>query len=180
MKNAGIFHLLGVLVLLVWRAQKYCCASVKAEPGPCPKAASLFLTAPPLCLHPVPFQISNCYNLPLGTQGRSWKWKWNWSHSVCLFATSMDCSLAGSSVHGIFQARILEWVAISFSRRSSQLRDWTQVSCIVGRCFTIWDTKEDSKVMKTGVYSLQTRYAGQKGFCVHEPHRVLLGFRTMG
>ena len=51
---------------------------------------------------------------------------------------SMDCSLAGSTVHGIFQARILQWVAISFSRRSSQPRDWTRVSCIVGRCFTIW------------------------------------------
>ena len=47
----------------------------------------------------------------------------------------MDCSLPGSSVHGIFQARKLEWVAISFSRGSSQPRYWTQVSCIVGRCF---------------------------------------------
>ena len=52
----------------------------------------------------------------------------------------MDCSLPGFSVHGIFQARILEWVAISFSRRSFQPRDWTQVSHIVGRCFTIWAT----------------------------------------
>ena len=52
----------------------------------------------------------------------------------------MDCSLSGSSVHGIFQARILEWVAISFSRRSSQLRDWTRVSCIVGRHCTVWAT----------------------------------------
>ena len=47
----------------------------------------------------------------------------------------MDCSLSGSSIHGIFQARVLEWVAISFSRRSSQPRDRTEVSCIVGRCF---------------------------------------------
>ena len=47
----------------------------------------------------------------------------------------MDCSLPGSSAHGIFQARILEWVAISFSRGSSQPRDWTQVSRIVSRCF---------------------------------------------
>ena len=47
----------------------------------------------------------------------------------------MDCSPPGSSVHGIFQARILEWVAISFSRGSSQPRDRTQVSHIVGRCF---------------------------------------------
>ena len=42
----------------------------------------------------------------------------------------MDCSLPGSSVHGIFQARILEWVAISFSRGSSWPRNWTGVSCV--------------------------------------------------
>ena len=54
----------------------------------------------------------------------------------------MDCSLPGSSAHGIFQARILEWVAISFSRGSSWPRDQTCVSHIVGRCFTIWTTKE--------------------------------------
>ena len=42
----------------------------------------------------------------------------------------MDCSPPGSPVHGIFQARILEWVAISSSRGSSQPRDWTHVSCI--------------------------------------------------
>ena len=49
----------------------------------------------------------------------------------------MDCSLPDSSVH-IFQAKILEWVAVSISWRSSQPRDWTQVSHIVGRRFTIW------------------------------------------
>ena len=54
----------------------------------------------------------------------------------------MDCSLPGSSIHGIFQARILEWVAISFSRRSSRPRHWTQVSHIVGRRFTIWATRK--------------------------------------
>ena len=53
---------------------------------------------------------------------------------------SMDCSLPGSSIHGIFQARILEWIAISFSRGTSWPRNWTQVSCIVGRCFTVWAT----------------------------------------
>ena len=46
----------------------------------------------------------------------------------------MDYNLPGSPVHGILQARILEWVAISFSRRPSQPRDWTQVSRTVGRC----------------------------------------------
>ena len=54
----------------------------------------------------------------------------------------MDCSLPCSSIHGIFQARVLEWVAISFSRGSSRPRDRTQVSRIVGRCFTIWATRE--------------------------------------
>ena len=54
----------------------------------------------------------------------------------------VDCSLPGSSVHGILQARILEWVAISFSRGSSQPRDWICVSRIAGRLFTIWATRE--------------------------------------
>ena len=58
------------------------------------------------------------------------------------FWDPMDCSLPGSSVHGILRARILVWVAISFSRGSSQPRDRTWVSCIVGRFFTIWATKE--------------------------------------
>ena len=49
----------------------------------------------------------------------------------------MDCSLPGSSVHGIFQARILEWVAISFSRGSSRLRNRTWVFYIAGRFFTV-------------------------------------------
>ena len=54
---------------------------------------------------------------------------------------SMDYSPSGSSVHGILQARILEWAAIPFSRGSSQPRDWTCVSCIAG-FFTIWATRE--------------------------------------
>ena len=53
----------------------------------------------------------------------------------------MDGNPPRSSVHGILQARILEWVAIPFSRGSSQLRDQTQVSCITGWFFTIWATK---------------------------------------
>ena len=48
----------------------------------------------------------------------------------------IDCSPTGSSVHGISQARILEWVAISSSRRSSQPRDQTSISCMAGRFFT--------------------------------------------
>ena len=54
----------------------------------------------------------------------------------------MDCNPPGSSVHEIFQARILEWVVISFSRGSSQPRDWTQVSCTAGKFCTDWATRE--------------------------------------
>ena len=48
----------------------------------------------------------------------------------------MDCSPSGSSVHGISQARVLEWFAIFFSRESSQLRNQTHISCTAGRYFT--------------------------------------------
>ena len=54
----------------------------------------------------------------------------------------MDSSLPGSSVHGIFQAMVLEWIAISFTRGSSRPRDRTLVSRIVDRCFTVWTTRE--------------------------------------
>ena len=47
----------------------------------------------------------------------------------------MDCILPGSSVHGILQARTLEWVATSFSRGSSPPRNQTELSCTAGRCF---------------------------------------------
>ena len=54
----------------------------------------------------------------------------------------MDCSLPGSSVHGILQARILEWVAVPFSSKSSQPKNQTQVSSIAGRFSTSWATRE--------------------------------------
>ena len=54
----------------------------------------------------------------------------------------MHCNPPGSSVHGIFQARKLEWVAVPSSRGSSQPRDWTQVSCIANVFFTSWATKK--------------------------------------
>ena len=59
---------------------------------------------------------------------------------VQFFATPR--SLPGSSIHGISQARVLEWVAIPSSSGSSQPRDWTQVSCIACRFFTVWVIRE--------------------------------------
>ena len=56
-----------------------------------------------------------------------------------------DYSPPGSSVHGILQARTLEWVVISFSRGSSWTRDRTPVSSVAGRRFTLWATREAPK-----------------------------------
>ena len=61
----------------------------------------------------------------------------------------VEYSPPGSSVHGILQARILEWVAISFSRGSSQSRDQTQVSCIAGRFFNLRVTREAPSILSS-------------------------------
>ena len=63
-------------------------------------------------------------------------WKWKWVTQSCLTL----CNPTDCIVHGVLQARILEWVALPFSRGSSQPRDPTQVSCIAGGFFTSWAT----------------------------------------
>ena len=63
-----------------------------------------------------------------------------------------DCNPPDSSVHGISQAKILEWVAIFFSRGSSQLRDLTRVSCFAGGFFTDWATREADMCRDVCVY----------------------------
>ena len=63
----------------------------------------------------------------------------------------MDYSWPGSSVHGIFQARTLDWVAIPFSRLSSQSRDWIQVAFIAGRFLTVWVTREAPMFRNTAI-----------------------------
>ena len=88
----------------------------------------------------------------LGSEGILWWVQLHICHIVCCWCVvakscltlcnPMDCSPPGASVHGISQARILEWVAISSSRGSSQPRDWTQVFCIAGGFFTSWATRE--------------------------------------
>ena len=74
-----------------------------------------------------------------------WKWAVKNESEVAqacpTLCDSMDYSPPGSSGHAILQAIVLEWVAISFSRRSSQPKDRTRVSRIAGRCFTIWAVK---------------------------------------
>ena len=68
---------------------------------------------------------------------------------LCLtLCNPMDSSPPGCSVPGILQARILESIAILFSRGSSPPRDQTQVSCIIGRFFTNWTTRETQKYIQ--------------------------------
>ena len=65
--------------------------------------------------------------------------KWSEVVQSCLtLYNPVNCSLPGSSIHGIFWGRILEWVAICFSKRSSWPRGRTRVSHIVSKCFTLW------------------------------------------
>ena len=89
-----------------------------------------------------------------GEKGRRIIRKW-WE--VCAVLVAQSCqslcdpmyySPPGSSVHGILQARILEQVAVPFSRRSSRPRDWTRVSWIASRFFTIWVTREVEIIWK--------------------------------
>ena len=94
------------------------------------------------------------------------------SHSVMSNSWNpIDCSLPGSSVHGILQARILEWFAISFSRGSSGPRNQTRVSCIVSRVFTDWTTREvwlnefnfavhSQKLTINVIWGINTNYLG--------------------
>ena len=73
----------------------------------------------------------------------------------------MDCNPPGSSVHGTFQARILEWVAVSYSRGSSQPRDQTQVSCISCICLLILyhcTTWKPALVCRRALCTLDTSY----------------------
>ena len=78
-----------------------------------------------------------------------WKKVKSLSH-VWLFETPWTVDPQAPQSMEIFQARVLEWVAISFSRRSSWHRDWTQVSQIAGRRFTVWATRETRAVINAG------------------------------
>ena len=64
----------------------------------------------------------------------------------------VDHSLSDSSVHGILQARILEWVVMPSSRQSSWPGDWTWVFCIAGRFFTMWATREVPPTSRAGFF----------------------------
>ena len=90
---------------------------------------------------PCNHSLTYCYGLIMSLQ-KEWVLAAQSCPTLC---NCMDCSSPGSSVHGILQARILGWVAITSSRVSSQARDQTQVSCIAGRYLTVWATGKPCK-----------------------------------
>ena len=77
--------------------------------------------------------------------------------SYLTLCNPVDCSLPDSPVHGILEARLLEWVAIRFSRGSSWPRDRTWVSCIARKYFTIWGTRQAHRRYDM-IYLLRRRY----------------------
>ena len=122
----------------------------------CRRGGSLFLK---IIQRPMTFPVEYCY-LP-GAQGHLYQIhsiepvRKQCGNHVCVLVTQsclalcnpMNSKLPGSSVHGILQARILEWGVISSSRGSSRPRGQTLVSCIAGRFFTIWATRDESYIL---------------------------------
>ena len=97
------------------------------------------------------------------------------TQSCLIVCDPMDCSPLGSSVHGILQARILEWVAIPFSRGSSQPRDLTPVSHIGDRFVTIWATREACTVSYNTFKSWKgLRKFSTDGFCIKSECEAIL------
>ena len=103
--------------------------------------------------------------------------KWSEVTQLCpTLCDPMDCSLPGSSTHGIFQARILEWVAISFSRGTSWPRDRSQVSCIVGRHFIVWATRDSLRLASLILESDFSKLGRGEGFQLPKARQSLPWF----
>ena len=111
---------------------------------------------PKICFAPGR-QIVQIFLTESTSPGYMWWW---WVDKSCpTVCNPMDCSPPGSSVHGILQARILEWVAISLSREPSWPRDGTHVSCIAGRFLRRWATpvlywNGTTAVLKGAIFAL--------------------------
>ena len=99
---------------------------------------------------------------------------------MCDACDPTDCSPPGSSVHGILQARTLEWVAISFSRGSSRPRDRTQVSCIAGGFFTNSARERSPDSLGSNASSTLSRLCGlRQGTSLLWASRFLISTRGM-
>ena len=101
--------------------------------------------------------LRNSYKINLkATDQMKLQWLPNFQYYSCylvaksclILCDPMGCSPPVSSVHGISQPRILEWVAISYLRGSSKLKDWTHVSCIGRKILHCWTFREAHSVVK--------------------------------
>ena len=96
------------------------------------------------------------------------------AQSCATLCDPMDCSPPDSSVHGIFQARVLEWGAVSFFRGSSQPRDRTLI-CVSGRCFTLWATRAQNIYIHIYLYRwLKYRQLLNHGFILNIQRETLI------
>ena len=85
------------------------------------------------------------------------------------------CDSINYTVHGVLETRILEWVAFPFSKRSSQPRDWTQVSSITGGFFTNWGTREAHAAYERYALKFKTQIKSkrmEKDFCAKSKHKT--------
>ena len=138
-----------------------------------------FLTVPLTSLSSEPHN-----HFPLG-KSKSILIRCGWVHAKsfqsCLtLCDGMGSSLQGTSVHGILQARILEWFAISSSRVSSLPWDQIQISYIADGFFTIWATREDSHFNQILIINLQSVSAGMhRDGNVHTSHAEYVGLQLL-
>ena len=92
------------------------------------------------------------------TGSKSQTWLSDWTEVKVTQLCLTLCNPIDSTVHGILQARILEWVAFPFSKGSSQFRGWTQASRIAGRFFTSWATYEVSpRILEWAAFPFSSR-----------------------
>ena len=110
--------------------------------------SSSILCKPPLFFYPQRRSKEGwyCHSESISEKEIEKKVKMIVAHSCPTLCDPVAGILPGSSVHGILQASILEWVANPFSRGSSWPRDWTRVYCTAGGFFTIWATREAQKI----------------------------------
>ena len=93
-------------------------------------------------------------------------WLLKWSEVKVAQSCPTLCDPMDYTVHGILQARILEWVAFPFSRGSSQPRDRTQVSRIAGRFFTSWATREAQEYLEVNTVTIWDHPPGVGVECI--------------
>ena len=129
LKNKYIMKQMLLLIVKLWKGQFEGVGNTKSKVSICPCLNCICTLLTAWCYNYVDSFVCVCVCV------------WVLVAQSCLTLWDpTDCSPPDFSVHGILQARMQEWIAIHFSRGTSQPRDWTLVSCITDRFFTVWAT----------------------------------------